>query len=565
MRTRGTSALAFALVGVCLSGCYQGEWRLGTEVPIAATTRLMTVRTVETWELSEPGNGYVLQLRGSSTPRCRHSLYGKTRRTDTGTFERLGGNWWKGAAVIAGIAGGAGVGIGLGGWISQLDSKYGPPITYAGGGAIAAGGLASCLASISYASKTRLAFCGILTGFGASILAGGALSTLPGTSSTTTPIVGSSSMSTTTTAPLIDTSTFQTITFAGGGLVGGSILTGIIGHAWQGNEDRIRTVDSSSSALWDDQQPETACNAPSSLIARSAVLNIIVENLANGPGSQERPLKVRVQPVGPGPQMVDLRWIRQAIPSCGALTVKVSPDVAYPIFADDYTPMVAPDLLGQAVRPVFTQILPPEGVSLEPLVESYKPLPGKAMLHGLSPETLKSIERVCSGEPAVSNKPKAKPSLRPPVTAPIEPTTQPVEPVETPAEPSKLVVTPVAPRPEDPGLTPGLSLVAPREGHEEDAECSRESQKARLTDCEFQCARNLLQSATCLPDYRRCVATALTASQRSRERALCEVTWQECVSRVGISGSTFRSCTEACADANTPAQCREAKRPRLMP
>ena len=133
---RGTSALAFALVGVLLSGCYQGEWRLGTEVPIAATARLMTVRSVETWELSEPGNGYVLQLRGSSTPRCRHALYGKTRRTDTGTFERLGGNWWKGAAVIAGIAGGAGVGIGLGGWISQLDSKYGPPIAYAGGGAI---------------------------------------------------------------------------------------------------------------------------------------------------------------------------------------------------------------------------------------------------------------------------------------------------------------------------------------------------------------------------------------------------------------------------------------------
>ncbi len=564
MRTRGSSALALALFGVLLSGCYQGEWRLGTEVPIAATTRLMTVRTVETWELSEPGNGYVLQLRGSSTPRCRHALHGKTRRTDTGTFERLGGNWWKGAAVIAGIAGGAGVGIGLGGWISQMDSKYGPPIAYAGGGAIAAGGLASCLASISYSSKARLAFCGILTGFGASILAGGALSTLPGTSSTTTPIIGGSSMSTTTTSPLIDTATFQTITFAGGGLVGGSILTGIIGNSWQGNEDRIRTIDSSSSALWDDQQPETACSAPSSLVARSAVLTIVVENLASGPGSEERPLKVRVQPVGPGPQMVDLRWIRQAIPSCGALTVKVSPDVAYPIFGEDYTPMVAPDLLGQAVRPVFTQILPPEGISLPPLVESYKPLSGKAMLHGLSPETLKSIERVCSGESAVPSKPKPKPALRPMVPAPTEPT-PPVEPVATQGEPSKLVVTPITVRPDDLGLTPGLSVVAPREGHEDDAECSRQSQKARLTDCEFQCARNLLQSATCLPDYRRCVSESLTSGQRAKERALCEVTWQECVSRVGISGSTFRSCTEACADANTPAQCREAKRPRLMP
>ena len=66
MRTRGTSALAFALVGVLLSGCYQGERGQCTEVPIAATARLLTVRSVETWELSEPGNGYVLQLRGSS-------------------------------------------------------------------------------------------------------------------------------------------------------------------------------------------------------------------------------------------------------------------------------------------------------------------------------------------------------------------------------------------------------------------------------------------------------------------------------------------------------------------
>ena len=82
MPARGASALVAGLCGVFFSGCYQGEWRRGTEVPISATTRLMTVRTVETWELSQPGGGYVLQLKGSTMPRCRHALYGKTSRTD---------------------------------------------------------------------------------------------------------------------------------------------------------------------------------------------------------------------------------------------------------------------------------------------------------------------------------------------------------------------------------------------------------------------------------------------------------------------------------------------------
>ncbi len=548
------------------SGCYQGEWRQGIEVPISATTRLKTVRTVETWELSEPGNGYVVQVKGSTTPRCRHALYGKTRRTDTGTFERLGGNWWKGAAVVTGIAGGAGVGVGVGGWIAQMDPKIGPPITYAAGGAIAAGGLASCLASISYGSKARYAFCGILTGLGASILAGGALSTLPGTSSTTTPIVGgTSSSASSATTPLIDTPTFQTIAFAGGGLVGASILTGIIGHAWQGTEDRVRTVDTASSSIWDDQQPESACNASATLVARSAVLQIVADNLTSGAGSEERPLKVRVQPIGPGPQMVDLRWVRQALPHCGALRVKLSPDVAYPAYAEDYTPPVPPDLVGQSVRPVFTQIVPFEGVELAPLAAGSKPLVGKPYLHGLSTETLKAVDRACSGEPAVVSKPKPKP--QPPATPQPVDAVQPVDPsvpVESLSD-APPVATPQALRFDDPGLTPGIHLTSLPEGQEDDPSCGREVQKSRLTDCEFQCSRNLLQGGSCLPDYRRCVTTALRSAQRHRERAACEFAWQECLSRAGLSSSTFRSCTEACADANTPAMCRESKSPRLAP
>lgn len=566
MRAGGLASLGIAstLLGV---GCYQGEWRQGIEVPISATARLKTVRTVETWEMSEPGNGYVLSVKGSTTPRCRHALYGKTRRTDTGTFERLGGNWWKGAAIVTGIAGGAGVGIGAGGWIAQMDPKIGPPITYAAGGAIAAGGLASCLASISYGSKARYAFCGILTGLGASILAGGALSTLPGTSSTTTPIVGgSSSSASSASTPLIDTATFQTIAFAGGGLVGASILTGIIGHAWQGTEDRVRTVDSASSSIWDDQQPEAACNAPSSVVARSAVLQIVADNIPSGSGSEERPLKVRVQPIGPGAQMVDLRWVRQALPHCGVLRVKLLPDVNYPPYSDDYTPVVSPDLIGQSVRPVFTQIVPAEGVELAPLAEGTKPLVGKPYLHGLSSETLKAVDRACSGEPAAPSKVKPKPAPAPVPPVPVD-VVQPVDPsvpVESLSD-APPVVAPQSLRFDDPGLTPGIHLQSLPEGQEDDPSCGREAQKSRLTDCEFQCSRNLLQGASCLPDYRRCVSTALRSAQRHRERSACEFTWQECLSRVGLSSSTFRSCTEACADANTPALCRESKTQRLAP
>ena len=559
MHKLGSSALVTVFCGLGLSGCYQGEWRLGTEVPVSVTTRLHPVRTVETWELSEPGKNAVVSLRATSTQRCRQAMYGKTSRTDTGTFERLGGNWWKGAAIVTGIAGGAGVGIGLGGTIAHLDPKYGGPITYATGGAVAAGGIASCLASISNGSKVRYAFCGILTGLGASILAGGLLSIIPGSSTGTGTGTGTgsgSSATTMTSSSLVDASTFQTILIGGGALVGTSILTGIIGQAWQGNEDRIRTVDSSSTTMWDDQQPESACSAPSLLQARSAMLNIFVDTIPSGPGSAEKPLKVKVQPVGPGAQMVDLSAIRQTLPNCGALTVKVVPDVVYPAFSDDYTPVVGPDFISRAVRPLFTQILPSDGVSLESAATPVKSTqPTKAMLHGNSLETLRQIDRVCSGETAPQPKP---PAHHPIVVLQLPPT-------ETPTDPAKVVTAPkTEPAVEEPILTPGLQVVQPSEGHEQDAECSTLAQKTRLHDCELQCGRNW-QVSSCLAEFRPCLALSKTASQPLRERALCETNWYDCIEKKGVASSTFRSCTEACADANTPSLCRERKTQRLSP
>jgi hypothetical protein len=449
-----------------------------------------------------------------------------------------------------------------------MDPKYGPPVTYAAGGAIAAGGLASCLASISNGSKVRYAFCGILTGFGASLLAGGALSTLPASGSSTT-TTGTTTGK--TSSALIDEATFQTITIAGGSLIGASILTGIIGHAWQGNEDRIRTVDSTSAAIWDDQEPETDCNVPVSLVSRRAILRVVVENIASGAGSEETPLVVKVPLIGPGPQMVDLRRIRHELSHCGALTVKVVPDIAYPAFHDEYTPMVSPDLLSQAVRPIFSQVLPPEGVVLEPLAAGTPPLPAPRSaldgLHGIEQAKLKQLDRRCSGE--VPSPAKTKPPV---ATMPSEPSVVGSEATakEEPHQPSEFLINPGPPRKrplqsvEELGLTPGLQLQAPLEGHENDSDCSRESQKARLIDCEYQCGRNL-QVASCVTEFRACVATARTATQPLRERSVCEGSWHDCVNRANVSSSSFRSCTEACADANTPAMCREAKPPRLMP
>ena len=71
----------------------------------------------------------------------------------------------------------------------------------------------------------------------------------------------------------------------------------------------------------------------------------------------------------------------------------------------------------------------------------------------------------------------------------------------SPQPPEQPVPIPKPSLPDDPGLTPGLLLTTPREGREDEANCSREAQKARLVDCEYQCGRNL-QVMTCLTAFR---------------------------------------------------------------
>src|SRR5689334_23110353 len=65
------AALALTL-STAASGCWSGEWRAGAEVPIATTARLLPTRTIESWELLPTQTPYVLQVKGTSTPRCRH-------------------------------------------------------------------------------------------------------------------------------------------------------------------------------------------------------------------------------------------------------------------------------------------------------------------------------------------------------------------------------------------------------------------------------------------------------------------------------------------------------------
>lgn len=542
----------FWLLG-CLaaSGCYQGEWRLGSPVPVSATARLHPVRTVETWEMRVTGNGNAVEVRGTTTERCRLAAIGKASRTDVGTFERVGGNWWKGAAIVSGIAGGAGVGIGLGGTLTLSDPKYGAPIAYGAGGALAAGGVASCLAAISRGTKVRYSLCGILTGFGASVLVGGLLGTLPGSS--TMPTAGTGSTTTTTSpalaATMIDAPTFQKITIAGGALVGVSVLSGIIGHAWQGTEDRSRTVDVGQTAIWDDQQPESACSGGEPLRNRRAALLIATESLTNGLGSGEKPLRVAVQPVGPGPHLSDLFWFRQALPHCGLLTVRVVPDVAYVPYTDDFVPVAEPSHIKQAVRPRYTQLLPADGVSLLPLPSTHKmrPLPNEQVLFGYTQEQLRGIDERCQ-----TQAPSPRPLL-PAATVPLSDTPNLAADGKNTPHVGGDRGAPSAEEEND--LTPGIVLTAPTEDAAMDVECGREVQKNRFKDCEHQCARNL-GVAACLSEYRVCAVAARGKGFPLRERSLCDAAFRDCVAQKQISPSSFRACTEACADANVPTSCR---------
>lgn len=560
------SGLGVSLGLGMLSGCYQGEWRLGVEVPVAMTTRLLPVRSVESWELSHTQTPYVVQVKGTSTPRCRHAQYGKAKRVDTGKFERVGGGYWKTLAIGFGAIGGAAAGFGGAGWATSiLPSSYGPPILYGVGGAMVLGGLVSCFSALARPAKLRYAMCGILTGLGASVVGGALVGSLtqPGSVTTMSPMG----------MPLIPSSTMQTLMLAGGGLVGGSIVTGLVANIWDGYDDRVRTVELNNQTLWDPQQSETTCGDVTPLHGRTVGLDIVAERATAGLGSDEVPIKLRVALGSQSTQPVDLRGLRQALSSCGALRVQLSPDVVYEEYTEDYTPPVTPDQMNLSAQPVFGRIEPKEGIVLSGTEGRHRPVVNKsAFFHGVSADLLANVDRYCRGDgppvvtgkrpPPVINGPKlAKhPGLRPP-PAP-EGTAEPTEPPQMAENAAN--GPPEAPPPPPPSAlppedvfvsTPGTTL--PQTGLGDEGECSLSAARSRFNDCESQCARAWSMS-TALLDFRKCYLDSRGSMQVQHDRDQCNLTWEQGLLRTNVSPASWRRCVEGCAESNVPYSCQKA-------
>lgn len=566
--SRGGSGISGRLIGAALtlglalpllgSGCYQGEWRIGPEVPVATTSRLLPTRSIETWELLQTQTPYVIQIKGTSTPRCKYALYGKARRIDTGKFRRRGGFVWRSIAITLGVVGGAAAGFGGGGYVSNLSPTIGRPVMYGVGGGLAVGGLASCFTALARPSKLRYALCGILTGLGAAV-AGGAL-----VSSLTVP--GSVTTSNALGTPLLDPSLLQTMMFAGGGALGGSIVTGIVGNLWRGYEDRVRAVDVNNAALWDAQQSEATCGQVTALYGRAVGLDIVAENAQTGPGSEAMPLKMRVALSGQSTQPVDMRALRQALPSCGALRVQLSPEVVYEEFAEDYTPPVTPEQINLAAQPIFGQILPRDGLTLSPPEVRQRVVPKTAIVPGISPEILVNVERGCRGEaplPPSAKRPGftggPRPSVPRPAPRPLPPEQEPAD--QTPAD----TATPAPEAPPPPGAvsseelffsTPGLLPPRSSAGQSEEGECSLPAARARFSDCESQCAKALSLSP-CVLEFRKCYLESRGSTQVQRDRDQCGLSWEQCLFRVGVSPGSWRRCVEGCAQANEPYNCQK--------
>lgn len=571
---------------VCLTGCYQGEWRTGPEVPVAATTRLMPTRSIERWDLSQSISPYVVQVKGTVTPRCRHAMYGTSRRTDTGKFRKVGGSLWSALAITTGVAGGAAAGFGGSGWFSQSYPEIGRPTMYAAGAALAAVGLGSCIASIAKGTKLRYALCGILTGLGGAALGGAVVSSLPST--TMTVGSGASAMP----APLIPKETFLTLAIAGGALVGTSVFTGIIANVWRGYVDRVREVEIENTTSWDPQSGEVSCGRDRPLSGRTMTLEITSEFLSEGPGSELAPLKMHVAVGQNGLQSVDLRGLRQGLPSCGALTVRMSPDILYEAYADEYTPPVGPEQINSTFKPIHGQLEPKEGIQLPGLElrprGERKPPP----VPGISPETMAMVERRCrratglpvsppgSRTPLAGAGPRTSP---PPLTEPSRPELQgppeaqvqlsrpalPSAPTaqlqqaapppvpSTPSTPS----APAAPSEPDTAQAPsaGAAGITPQRraggGDREDGECSAEAHKARFADCEHQCAK-ALEISPCLFEFRKCHLDARFSAQPQKDRDACDLTWEQCLFKVNIAPGSWRRCVDGCQQANEPPSCR---------
>lgn len=536
---------------LAVSGCYQGEWRLGPEIPLASSTRLMPTRDIERWELSQSMTPNVVQIKGSVTQRCRFVQYGTSRRTDTGQFRRVGSAYWTAGSIVLGAAGGALAGIGAAGWLSQLfgfranPAKFDPTTQYAlygAGGAVAAGGLVSCISSITSPTKIRLALCGIMVGFGGSVLIGSALSDYP-----------TGSVPGTATPPLIDQTTFRSLALAGASLVGIALFTGIISASWRGIIDRERVVETENAQIWDPQSGEQNCGGQRSISGRAANLEISAQNLSEGLGSDSSPLRVRVAMTGQAVQAIDLRGLRSALPSCGSLQVRLAPDILYEDSpGDDFTPSLLPSEVNAVNRTVHGVISPREGIALPAAqaTPSAAPKPGgpRQPLPGISFEVLATLEKRCRTEGGDVGAVVERPVRRAPAAAAA------ATPPSERADPAARTLPDGRP-----STAPTLSLAPSRPAAPiEINECSAEAQQARFADCEHQCGR-ALQLSSCLFEFRKCHIAARSAPLPQKERDACDLAWEECLFKTNVGPGSWRRCVEGCTQANEPQSCHSPR------
>jgi hypothetical protein len=562
LRSISLKALLALCVALSASGCYQGAWRLGIETPVSTASRLIPTRDIERWELVPSTVPHVLSVKASVNPRCRYALFGSTQRVDTGQFRRVGGGWWSLLAIASGTAGGAAGGFGAAGWFSNLYPDWGRYAMMGAGAGVATGGLASCIAALVRPTKVRFAMCGILLGLGGSMLAGAGISSVPASDSKGA-APGAPGF-----VPLISTDLFQTLALTGASLAGAAIFSGIIAGTWRGHIDRERVVENETAQSWDSQTSEQPCGTARPMSGRTVALDITSEYLTEGVGSDQTPLKVRVALGGQSTQTVDLRPLRQALHSCGALRVTLNPDIMYETYIDEYVPPVPPDQINPASRPIHGIISPRDGVWLPALsspTSDKKSTPRRPLLvPGISPEVLADVERRCRGEspgehgasgpPPVAQAPvDTRPSAQAPRPSPPEDITTPrtYEPSRpysgTTGEPSS------SPYPPTPSMTPQRRPLSRPDN--DIGECSSDSQQARFADCEHQCGR-ALDLSTCLFTFRKCHIDARGMAFAQKEHDACDLAWEQCLFKANVAPGSWRRCVDGCAQANEPSACK---------
>lgn len=516
---------------VSLPGCYQGEWRTGTEVPVSSTSRLLPTRDVERWDLETTATPYVVRVRAEITPRCRNAQFGKSRRTDVGRFRRTGGGYWKAAAITTGILGGVSTLTGGAGWVSRDAGPYARPAMYAVGGLVAVGGIINCILAIQKSSPARTALCGALLGGGASVLLGTGLSQLETTRQVVDPLMPMGTPQTVI-EPLISTDAFKGMVYGGAAGVGVAGVSGTVAALWRGEQERSRVIEQENTSLWDRQQGETGCGPLRPLTGRTATLEVTGERLTEGPGSDAEPLRMRVAVGDEGRVAVDLRPLRQALPECGVLRVQLNPDTLYEQFSEDFVPGAAPQVSLPAARPIHGQIVPPQGLTLQGL-EGRQRRQGRVSVPGFSDELVAGLARRCKAEAG-----RAPGFGPPPESAPAA--------AGGDAE-SRPVYGPPAPE-------PATETAAPRaEGGA--AECSPERRQAMTRECELSCGKSL-EVGACVFERRKCSIDARFSPQKARDLELCELSWEKCIFKGGVGPAAWGRCVEGCEKKNEATLCR---------